>query len=301
MISLAIRVARADAELVLAELLAIVPSGMEERDADDGTVEYILYGAPGELPALPDLQATVGGALVSVSTSELPDDWSERWRQFHQPALIEAPAAANDHGGPGAGPARVPALHVRPPWCEPSHRTDALEIVIDPGQAFGTGAHATTRLCLELLLEVSATGVRGELIDVGTGSGVLAIAARLLGFGPVRALDNDRASVVACAENAATAAVDLAIAQFDLRSDVCSWDAAPVITANLVRPLLVEFAGALPAAPAHLLASGLLLDEVDSVARVFADRLGLCERQRRHSGEWAALWLSAPTTAVSPP
>src|SRR5262249_26114847 len=74
-IRLAVRVARDHAEPVLAELLDLVPAGLEEREVDAGTVEFVLYGAAGELPALPDVRAAAGGALVDVSTSELPDDW----------------------------------------------------------------------------------------------------------------------------------------------------------------------------------------------------------------------------------
>ena len=77
MIRLALRVRRDDAEVALAELLELAPGGVEERDLGD-VVEYAVYGPPGELPALPDLEAAVGGALVEVTTSELPDDWSER-------------------------------------------------------------------------------------------------------------------------------------------------------------------------------------------------------------------------------
>ena len=85
-------------------------------------------------------------------------------------------------------------LTVRPPW-EPAAAT-ALDVVIDPGQAFGTGAHATTRLCLELLLELEPGG---SLLDLGCGSGVLAIVAAQLGFRPVLAVDNDPASLLATA------------------------------------------------------------------------------------------------------
>ncbi len=94
-------------------------------------------------------------------------------------------------------------MYVRPPWEAPSDRDGVKEIVIDPGQAFGTGAHATTRLCLELLLEL--TGLEdapGPLLDIGTGSGVLAIAAAQLGFAPVLGLDHERESVAAARENA---------------------------------------------------------------------------------------------------
>ena len=88
MIRLAVRVARADAETVLAELLELAPGGLEERELGDDAVEYVIYGAPGELPALPDLRAAAGDALVDVSSSEVPDDWSERWKAFHRPVDV---------------------------------------------------------------------------------------------------------------------------------------------------------------------------------------------------------------------
>ena len=137
-IRLAVRVARADAEAVLAELLELAPGGLEEREVGEDAVEYVIYGAPGELPALPDVRAAAGGALVDVSTSEVPDDWSERWKAFHRPGRRELalPPAA-----------RAPAVGG-------AARGDGIDLVIDPGQAFGTGAHHTTRLCLELLLEL---------------------------------------------------------------------------------------------------------------------------------------------------
>jgi ribosomal protein L11 methyltransferase len=78
-IRLAVRVAREQAELVLAELAVLAPAGFEERDAG-GLVEYAIYGAPGELPDLGEVRALVGDALVEVVTTEVPDDWEERWR-----------------------------------------------------------------------------------------------------------------------------------------------------------------------------------------------------------------------------
>ena len=84
MLRLAVRVRRAEAELVLAELLELAPSGVEEVDIDVDTVEYAVYGPPGELPELPDLQAAAGGALVDVTTTEVADDWADRWREFHR-------------------------------------------------------------------------------------------------------------------------------------------------------------------------------------------------------------------------
>ncbi|HEY8303302.1 MAG TPA: 50S ribosomal protein L11 methyltransferase [Solirubrobacteraceae bacterium] len=317
MIRVALRVRRADAELVLADLLELAPGGVEEielpvADGEQGVVEYAVYGAPGELPDLPDLRAAVGGALVEVSTREVPDDWSERWKRFHRPVLIESSVA------------RAPALHVRPPWEAPSEHPGALEIVIDPAQAFGTGAHATTYLCLQLLLEIAAgEQARGAVLDVGSGSGVLAIAALKLGYGPVLALDNDRESVRAIVANAAVNGVDIDARRFELREETLPWldvigggGIAPaplagcrgerperkascgraVMLANLLRPLLIELADAMPASHPpdrlDLIASGLLSEQADEVAVAYAERLGMCELARRERGEWAALWLS---------
>jgi len=296
-IRLAVRVRREQAELVLAELLELVPAGVEEVEAGAETIEYAVYGAPGELPSLPDLNAVVGDALVEISTSRTADDWQERWKRFHRPVLIEAPPTR-------AGGRRVPTLFVRPPWEASSAQRDegVQEIVIDPGQAFGTGAHTSTRLCLELLLALAALErPAGPLLDVGTGSGVLAIAAARLGFAPVLGLDHERESVEAARENAAANGAEIEVRRFDLRAGTLPWmDTAHAgrrsiaVVANLLRPLLLELARTMPRAPAHLLAGGLLAHEVDEVAAAFAGRLGLRMREVRHSAGWAAAWLCAP-------
>ena len=287
MIRLAVRVRRDQAELVLAELLELAPAGVEEAEAGED-VEYAVYGAPGELPSLPALQAAAGPALVAVTTTEVADDWPERWRRFHRPVVIPAP------GGHCAA-----SLVVRPPWEQPqADRGAGEEIVIDPGQAFGTGAHASTRLCLELLLELSAQEpARGPLLDVGTGSGVLAIAAARRGFVPVVGVDHDRASVQAAQANAAANAVALSVLELDLRREALPYPyvaeaAWSVVTANLLYPLLCELARSLRPAPAHLIAGGLLAGQGAEVASAFSEQLGLRERERRASGEWEALWLS---------
>lgn len=286
MIRLAISVAYEQAEVVLAELLDLAPAGVEETVLQDGRVEYAVYGPPGELPALPDLRALAGGAPVEISTSEVADDWSERWKDFHRPVLISTPTA------------ELPAIRVRPPWEPVEHADDthAIELVIDPAQAFGTGAHATTRLCLELLLELAGSRAwRGEVLDIGTGSGVLAIAASKLGFQPVVAIDHDPLSVQAAQENAAVNGVSLEVAQVDLRRQELPWTepASPkIVIANLLRPLLLDLAERLPARPRELVASGLLAHEAQEIVDVFASRWGLRERERRAGGEWAATWLT---------
>jgi ribosomal protein L11 methyltransferase len=268
-IRLAVRVRREDADVVLAELLSLAPGGVEEADLEGGAVvEYAVYGAPGELPDLPDVEAAVGGALVEVVTTEVADDWADRWRAFHRPIEI-------------AG-----RLYVRPPW-EPA-REDRLDLVIDPGQAFGTGAHHTTRLCLELLAELPPGG---PAVDLGCGSGVLAIAAAKLGWAPVLGVDHEVESIRATADNAQANGVVVQARRFDLVRGGPA-PTAPTALANLLRPLLlcVARAGFAGPPPRTLIASGLLGHETDEIAQAFA-RHGLRATARRQSGEWAALLL----------
>ena len=270
MIRLAIRVSRDQAELVLAELAELAPAGLEERDVDADTVEYAIYGAPGELPPLPDLKAAAGGALVDVSTTELADDWDVRWRTWHPAVVVEA-------GGR--------TLRVRPPW--EASQPGTIDVAIEPAQAFGTGAHETTRLSLALLMGLEPTGA---LADWGCGSGVLAIAAAKLGFAPVAACDVEEASVVATREGARDNGVEVEVSRCDLRRAPGPW--APTVTANLVRPLLLEVARNLERAPERLIVSGLLRHEADEVAAAFAAR-GMTETDRREGSEWSALLLEA--------
>ncbi len=265
MLRLAVRVKREQAELVLAELLELAPSGVEEVSLPDDVLEYAIYGAPGELPSLPDVTAAAAGALIEVRTTELADGWAERWREFHKPVVIGD------------------VLTVRPPW-EPAGST-SIDLVIDPGQAFGTGAHPTTRLCLELMLTLHR---EGAFLDLGCGSGILAIAAARLGWAPVLALDSDPASTEATAGNAERNGVDVEIRQHDLRHGPAP--AAETIAANLLRPLLLDYARSLGGGPRpqRLIASGLLSRECEEVAAAFAAS-GLFEAERRGRGDWAAV------------
>ena len=271
MIRLALRVTRADAEIALAELLELAPAGVEEVDHGE-TIEYAVYGPPGELPALPDLRAAAGAALVDITTTEVADDWASRWRTFHRPLTI---------GG---------RLRVRPPWADPHADRGLAEIVVDPGQAFGTGAHHTTRMCLEALLELEPGG---PFMDLGCGSGVLAIAAAKLGWAPVAGVDHEHESVTATRCNATVNGVEVQARRRDLLRDG-SVPTAPTVAANLVRPLLahVARAGFDGEPPRVLVVSGLLHAEAGEIAAAFATH-GLRERSRRHSGEWAALTLMA--------
>ena len=184
--------------------------------------------------------------------TDAAEGWAERWREFHRPV-------------------RVGPLWVGPPWLEPPE--DATAVVIDPGRAFGTGAHATTRLCVELLVELD----RGSLLDVGCGSGVLAIAAARLGCQPVLAIDSDPVAVEAASENARANRVDVEPRLADALED--RLPAVDVAVANLTLHAVVALGGRLDSR--LLVASGYLEREVPAPA-------GYRRLEHRAADGWAA-------------
>src|SRR4051812_41783011 len=147
MIRLAFRAPAEQAEIVLAALIELAPSGVEQVDGD-GVTEFAVYGAPGELPSFPEGDADVGGVVVQVSGREVPDDWAERWKRFHRPVLI------------GGG------VYVRPPRGEAAGRPGGTGGGIDPRPAVGTGTHPTTGMWPARVL-----GVKGERSFRGGGRG----------------------------------------------------------------------------------------------------------------------------------
>jgi ribosomal protein L11 methyltransferase len=290
LIRLAVRCAPGQAELVLAELTVLAPNGVEEEQGD-GYVEYAIYGGEGELPELGEVEAAAGEGLVEVLATEVPDDWADRWQDFHKPLLVGE------------------RLWLRPSWEQP--REGAIDVVVDPGRAFGTGAHPTTRLCLELLLELADAGeAGGPLTDLGTGSGVLAIAAAKLGWGPVCGYDHEPAAVEAARANARANGVSAIFECRNLRQGLPKL--APTVVANLTAPVLRVIAEQLadeggtrgrgrrslpavapatpPPWPSTFLCSGLLPAELGDVAAAFAVA-GFMEDERRQDGDWAALLL----------
>jgi ribosomal protein L11 methyltransferase len=289
-IRLAVRCSPEQAEIVLAELTVLAPNGVEEERGPD-FVEYAIYGGEGELPELGEVEAAAGEGLVEVVATEVPDDWADRWQEFHKPLLVGE------------------RLWLRPSWEQP--REGAIDVVVDPGQAFGTGAHPTTRLCLELLLELAdANEAMGSLTDLGTGSGVLAIAAAKLGWSPVYGYDHEQPAIEAAIANAQANGVEAEFEHRNLRESLP--DLAPVVVANMTAPILRVVAeqlasdegsrgrgprslpavapGTPPSAPTTLVLSGLLPGELDEIAAAFGPA-GLIEADRRLQGDWAALLL----------
>jgi ribosomal protein L11 methyltransferase len=289
LIRLAVRCAPEQAEVVLAELTVLAPNGVEE-ERGPGYVEYAIYGGEGELPELGEIEVAAGDGLVEVVATEVPDDWADRWQDFHKPLLVGE------------------RLWLRPSWEQP--REGTIDLVVDPGRAFGTGAHPTTRLCLEYLLELAEAGeASGPLTDLGTGSGVLAIAAAKLGWDPVSGYDHEQPSIEASRTNAKANGVSLQLEHRNLREGLP--DLAPTVVANMTAPVLRILAGQLdpegsrgkvsrslpavapgelPPTPATLVLSGLLPTELDEIALAF-EPWGLAEADRRLQGDWAALLL----------
>jgi ribosomal protein L11 methyltransferase len=223
-------------------MLELFPEGFEERDTGEGLELAAYTDAGGE--------ERLWAAFGKVSASAVPAGWEERWRAFHRPVQV--------------GP-----LWVGPPWEE--HPGDA--VVIDPGRAFGTGGHPTTRLCLELLLEVEP----GSLVEVGCGSGVIAIAAARLGFHPVVAIDHDPAAVDATARNAKTNNVSLELRSADALAE--QLPAADAAVANVSVSFVQELMGNLQTR--SLIASGYLEAEQPRLP-------GFRRAKRRVEDGWAA-------------
>jgi ribosomal protein L11 methyltransferase len=152
-----------------ATMIELFPQGFEEVDKAQGTELAAYTDAAGE----ERLWAFFG----SGRSADVETGWEDRWRAFHRPI-------------------RIGRLWVGPPWETPP--TDALVVVVDPGRAFGTGSHQTTQLCLQTLQNLEP----GPMLDVGCGSGVLTIAAALLGFAPVIGVDIEEPSIEATLANA---------------------------------------------------------------------------------------------------
>lgn len=225
-------------------MLELFPEGFEEVDVD-GEVELAAYTTAGGEERL--WQVFGPGSVTDVEAG-----WTEAWKRFHRPS-------------------RVGPLWIGPPWEEPPG--DVVAVVIDPGQAFGTGAHPTTRLCLELLLELAPS----SLADLGCGSGVVAIAAAKLGFAPVTAVDVEAAAVDATRANASLNGVTVAVAQADVFRDAVP--EADVAVANIALADVERLGARVPAA--CFVTSGYLASERPRLS-------GWEQSARRESHGWAA-------------
>lgn len=213
--------ATSEADTAAAWLLARFPDGLEERDLGDMCELAVFTDDAGE---------SIVRSVFPASTSELVQSgWEDRWKEFHQPV-------------------RAGGLWIGPPWLDSP--VGERSVVVDPGRAFGTGAHPTTRACIELLAGLE----RGSLLDAGCGSGVVAVTASRLGFGPVHAVDLDEVAVDVAARTIAVNRVDVGVVRADVLDD--ELPAVDVVVANIelavVEQLLRRFPSRLAVTSGYL-------------------------------------------------
>lgn len=241
-----------------------------------------------------------GPGVLEVETRSVSRDWVEGWRAHFRPMIIGR-------------------VRVRPPWEEPLSRSTSgpdagalvdagplIEVVINPGLGFGTGLHPTTRGTLTLLQEGSAAALEGSptspvgslgpLTDVGTGSGILAIAAAKLGWGPVIALDNDPVALISARENvvANDAQTEIEIHEADTDSAQEAWfDGATVLANMTLEPvsLLLRRLATLTALPRRLVVSGILAGSQEEQIMFVARESGFAPERRLYEGEWVSFEL----------
>lgn len=253
-----IEVAAEEVELAADALWQAGASAVSEETAPDGRVR-LRADVAAAAAVEPRWQAT----LIEPDTEAHLD----AWRAFARPVLV--------------GP-----LRLQPAWIPYEARPGEVVVQLDPGRAFGSGAHPSTRLALEAVVSWLPWG--GRVLDIGCGSGVLAIAAVLLGAGEVQAIDVDPEAVRATETNAARNGASIDVARAAAADALGSFD---LVVANIGAGVLIEEAAAIAACVApggHLVLAGLLEGRADDVAAAYE---GAREVARRTDDGWTVLVL----------
>ncbi len=226
---------------------------------------------------LAELFALYDQPMPSLVQEFFPDqDWATSWQQYFRPFEV------------------VPGLVIRPSWEEYAPAAGEQVIMMDPGQAFGTGQHASTSMALDLL-RISLQNVENaRVLDVGCGTGILAMAAALFGAETVLAIDNDPEAVRVARENIAANHLTRTI-RVSGRSLTDTEGSFDLICANIIHNVLVEMAPELVvrlAPGGRLVLAGILAGEQEeNIVRVY-EELGCRPEERRHTDEWTALRLT---------
>ena len=244
------------------------------RDVEETSATMqIFVPDPADAPRAAEALVSAGrivGLELAPATGSIPDeDWKFSYRKHFKVEVIS------------------PRLVVRPPWEAVAPAPGQKVLTLDPGIAFGTGQHPTTRACLDAIDALAAEDAGRTFLDVGCGSGILAIAAALEGFRDVRGFDNDPDAVRNANENAAANGLGALFFEGDLSApDVTA--PADVVAANVLAPVLVRFArevGALVNPGGRLILSGILDEQYAEVRDAYA-ALGFAEISSRLIGEW---------------
>ena len=237
----------------------------------DDRLEERLGQLQDALEKLPDFGVLGAGTELTLHYVE-EADWATAWKAYYKPMRIGK------------------RLVVTPPWETPELGPDDLAIIVDPGMAFGTGSHPTTQLCLVALEEYVKPGMR--VADVGTGSGILAIAAAKLGAASVAANDNDPLAVKIARENAGVNSVSIEI------NDTIPDGPYAVIVANILADVIIGMAEPLAewTQPGGTLIASGIIDTREADVRQAVESAGFLSKDTRHQGEWVALIFERNST-----
>ena len=279
--SLTLEVPLPRSEDVASDLFEAGASGVEIRDGEGTPMPGVRLPVAGnallvawfpDRGAAAEASAAHGGEVAEVAD----EDWGEGWKKEFRPL-------------------DVGRVRVRPSWITEAPPPGSVEVVLDPGMAFGTGSHPTTSLCLAALSDLLAARPGASVLDVGTGSGILAIAARRLGAGRVAANDDDPKAVEVARENAAANGVVLEIVAAPAGRIAGTFD---LVVANILANTLVALAPELASKLAPrgvVLLSGILASQEDEVLRAYVARgLAPVAGGDRREGEWSLLALERP-------
>jgi ribosomal protein L11 methyltransferase len=244
---------------------------------EDARMESSLLALAERIAALRHAGAALGAGTISHSFVA-DEDWAETWKAYiHTEKIGER-------------------IVVRPTWEEYTPSADEIVIELDPGAAFGTGAHATTAMCLRWLEHLVSPGMR--VYDVGCGSGILAVAAAKLGAGEVIAMDYDPVAVSVAEENIRQNNVHNVVAcESDLLSACEGAAPAELITANIIADVIVRLFAQLDrhlALGGTLLASGIIDDRIADVEHAAAQH-GFTVLDMTCEKEWAAMIIRRAT------
>lgn len=294
----AVDIRSGEVDLVLAIVDDFAPAAVEERHDS----MRVFFSSPA---ARDSARAALAEANYSVESVDVDDeDWARRSQEQLRPITVGRITVAPPWASQSSVASRQPPVASLPSEVRSRQsRVEGIEpltIVIEPSMGFGTGHHATTRLCLEALQGIDL--VNRFVLDVGTGSGVLALAANRLGAAGAVGIDSDPDAIQSARENLRLnpGAGDVTFRMADLRTDLrTGFPLADVVTANLTGALLAREAAALALAVrpgGFLVISGLLADERAAVVKAFAPARVVWERTE---DEWVGLALRVPAVKQS--